>query len=206
MGTYSKLELSDDMSISDKFFTPPEVEEQDVDDCVDEEVFLSLVPSQKSITESCSLSNSNAMVVRVPLFQPFVPSNLWDNHILVPFFINSSYKNERMVRRELDILLNIWNNLQPETDSDYSVASRLQDLCLESVSKDTISSFQIKDLLLVPFKYLPMTFSHKDTVSSETYMNNSVTLQQLSGKWDIFISECLRNVNRTLTSLVWSEN
>merc|ERR1739848_450635 len=101
--TYSKLELSDDLSISDKFFTPPEVEEQDIDDSVDEEVFLSLVPSQKSITESCSLSYSNAMVVRVPLFQPFVPSNLWDNHILVPFFINSSYKNERIVRRELDI-------------------------------------------------------------------------------------------------------
>lgn len=204
--TYSKLELSDDFSISDKFFTPPEVEEQEIDEGVDEEVSLSLVSSQKSIADSCSLSNSNAMVVRAPLFQPFVPDNLWDNNILVPFFRNSSYDNERIIRRELDILLNIWTNLQPETDCDYSVASKFQDLCLGSVSKDTISSFQIKDLFLVPFKYLPMTYSVKDTITSESYTNSSVTVQKLSGKWDMFISECLRNVKRTLSSLGLSEH
>merc|ERR1712151_662076 len=198
---YNKLELSDDLSISDNFFTPPEVE-----DIIDEEISISLVPPQKSVSCSSSLNNSNAMVLQAPLLQSSTPGNLWDNHILLPFFMNFSYGNERIIRRELDILLNIWSNLQPETGFDYSVETRFQDIFIGSVSKDTISSFQMKDLFLVPFKYLPMTYSVRDSTTSDSYMNSSVNVQKLSGKWDMFISECLINLKRTSRSLGLSEH
>merc|ERR1712150_128363 len=152
----NKLKLSEDFDLLNKNFLPSKIKIKKIENEKESNVPHSLVTPLSSINENYSLCKNKPKCFQTLSHQLGLKELGYKNNF-IPNIIDSSFHEEDLIQRRLNILLKIWGNLQINIDKDVTLCATLKDLCIEFISREIIAKFRTKDLFLVPLKYLRMS-------------------------------------------------